>query len=213
MFLEQSKWIIFQKESHILLLLMFSWARQHFCQVELQMKRRRSTHASNYPSRTQMHAHIKTLITHWRVCACAWPHRSSYWQCVLRLSGFLRKETCVCVCLHLSVYLCERGIRFALRRSFKEMLNDSDLVMCFKLDPDAGLGKVCVWSLKMHCVVVLISKAPCLGKGAFGHQLLRKSFFCLTSAFQKKCWIIEAESVFYLFTRLVTVRRHLLLLS
>lgn len=33
------------------------------------------------------------------------------------------------------------------------MLNDSDLVMCFKLDPDAGLGKVCVCGLKMDCVI------------------------------------------------------------
>lgn len=65
------------------------------------------------------------------------------------------KERNVCMCLfaleRLSLWRPVKSwISFALRRSFKELLNDSDLVMCFKLEPDAGLGKPLIydgWSL------------------------------------------------------------------
>lgn len=100
-------------------------------------------------ARTSKHTH-HTLAS---VCVCVTSPKHLLAAC--SSTEWFSKERNVCMCLfaleRLSLWRPVKSwISFALRRSFKELLNDSDLVMCFKLEPDAGLGKPLIydgWSL------------------------------------------------------------------
>lgn len=153
-FLEQSKWIIFQwtgperipyfAASDVLLsqaTFLPSRGAEEKAPIEHMLPIILLVHRYTHTSKHTHH----TLAS---VCVCV----TSPKQLLAARSSteWFSKERNVCMCLFalecLSLWRpVKSGISFALRQSFKELLNDSDLVMCFKLEPDAGLGKPLIY--------------------------------------------------------------------